>query len=170
MDGVRFGLTTEDSPYYYFNAACRSRAAAAVQPWAEFSCLFCSALDKLPSQEITVYRGLNVPLSQVSHEYTVNNIVWLVSVTSTTSDERDTLQSFGSGAGARPGTLMKIHALFAKDIRAFSMFKKESELLLAPNTCLSIERVLTSQELASLKGLGAHPLQHLSSHAVLNVN
>jgi hypothetical protein len=49
---------------------------------------------------------------------------------------------------------MKIHALFAKDIRAFSMFKKESEWLLAPNTCLSIERVLTSQDLASLKGLG----------------
>jgi len=80
--------------------------------------------------------------------------VWLVSVTSTTSDEKDTLQSFGTGANSRPGTLMKIRALFAKDIRAFSMFKKESEWLLAPNTCLSIEKVFTSQDLADMKGLG----------------
>jgi hypothetical protein len=156
MDGSHFSNTygTEDSPYYHFNSTCRSRDATAVERWADFSCLFCSALDKLPSKEITVYRGLNVPLSQVSHEYKASKVVWLVSVTSTTSDEKDTLQSFGTGAATRPGTLMKIHALFAKDIRAFSMFKKESEWLLAPNTCLSIERVLTSQELASLKGLG----------------
>ncbi len=101
-----------------------------------------------------VFRGLNVPLSQVTHEYRANNVVWLTSVTSTTSDENDTLQSFGAGAATRPGTLMKIHALFAKDIRAFSMFKKESEWLLAPNTCLSIEKVFTSQDLADMKGLG----------------
>ena len=142
MDGSKFSqsLGTEDSPYYHFNSTCRSRDATAVQRWADFSCLFCSALDKLPSQEITVYRGLNVPLSQVSHEYKANKVVWLVSVTSTTSDEKDTLQSFGTGANSRPGTLMKIRALFAKDIRAFSMFKKESEWLLAPNTLARLKR------------------------------
>jgi hypothetical protein len=154
MDGQQFGFSTEDSPYYLFNSTCRKRESTAIQRWADFSFLFCSALDKLPSRQMIVFRGLNVPLSQVTHEYRANNVVWLTSVTSTTSDENDTLQSFGAGAATRPGTLMKIHALFAKDIRAFSMFKKESEWLLAPNTCLSIEKVFTSQDLADMKGLG----------------
>ena len=87
MDGQQFGLSTEDSPHFHFNSTLRKRDAAEVERWAHFSCLFCSALDKLPSKEITVFRGLNVPLSQVSHEYKKNKIVWLVSVTSTTSDE-----------------------------------------------------------------------------------
>ena len=78
MDGSQFGLSTEDSPYYHFNSICRKRDSDAVERWADFSCLFCSALDKLPSEAITVFRGLNVPLSQVSHEYKASNIVWLL--------------------------------------------------------------------------------------------
>jgi hypothetical protein len=175
MDGQQFGLSTEDSPYFHFNSTLRKRDAAAVERWADFSFLFCSALDKLPSKEITVFRGLNVPLSQVSHEFKANKVVWLVSVTSTTSDEKDTLQSFGTGANSRPGTLMKIRALFAKDIQAFSMFKKEAEWLLAPNTCLSIEKVLTSHDLADFEGLGVPEnvdlilarQQHVSAEDVL---
>jgi hypothetical protein len=77
MDGSQFGLSTEDSPYYHFNSICRKRDSDAVERWADFSCLFCSALDKLPSEAITVFRGLNVPLSQVSHEYKTCNI-WLL--------------------------------------------------------------------------------------------
>jgi hypothetical protein len=49
---------------------------------------------------------------------------------------------------------MKIRALFAKDIRVFSMLKKQAEWLLAPNTCLSIDKVFTSHDLADMKGLG----------------
>jgi hypothetical protein len=159
MDGSSFqakdgsNFKTEDSPYYHFNSTCRERNPTAVERWADFSCLFCSALDKLPSLEATVYRGLNIPLTQQSHEYKQGKVVWLVSATSTTSDRKDTLKSFGAGTVSRPGTLMEIRALFAKDIQVFSVFKKEKELLLAPNTCLSIQEAFTSQTLASLKRL-----------------
>jgi hypothetical protein len=89
----------------------------------------------------------------VSHEFQPGKVVWLVSITSTTTDEKHTLKFFGSGSSSSPGTLMKIHALSAKDIKAFSVLPAESELVFSLNTCLSIERVVTSQELMSLKGL-----------------
>jgi hypothetical protein len=75
----------------------RARIPSEVALWADFSRIIDSALDKLPSQEITVYRGFHVPLTQVSHEYQQGKIVWFVSITSTTTDEKHTLKFFGSG-------------------------------------------------------------------------
>ena len=83
--------------------------------------------------------------------------MWLVSVTSATTDEKRTLKFFGSGSSGSPGTLMKIHALSAKDIKAFSVIPAESELVFSLNTCLSIERVVTWQQLMSVQRL----IQHL---------
>jgi serine/threonine protein kinase len=153
MDGSHYGLTTEDSLYYRFNSTMRSKLPPEVALWADFSRVIDAALDKLPSHETIVYRGFHVSLTQVSHEFQPGKVVWLASVTSATTDEKHTLKLFGSGSSSSPGTLMKIHALFAKDIKAFSVFPAESELVFALNTCLSIERVVTSQELISLKGL-----------------
>ena len=153
MDGADYGHTTEDSLYYRFNSTMRGREPAEVELWADFARIMDCALDKLPPQEVTVYRGFHVSLTQVSHEFQQGKIVWLVSVTSATTDEKRTLKFFGSGSSSSPGTLMKIHALSAKDIKAFSVIPAESELVFSLNTCLSIERVVTSQELMSLKGL-----------------
>jgi hypothetical protein len=153
MDGADYGHTTEDSLYYRFNSAMRSREPSEVELWADFARIVDCALDKLPPQEVTVYRGFHVSLTQVSHEFQQGKVVWLVSVTSATTDEKHTLKFFGSGSSSSPGTLMKIHALSAKDIKAFSVIPAESELVFSLNTCLSIERVVTSQELISLKGL-----------------
>jgi hypothetical protein len=153
MDGSHFGLTTDDSLYYRYNSTMRARVPEEVALWADFSRIIDSALHKLPSQEATVYRGFHVSLTQVSHEFQPGSVVWLVSITSTTTDEKQTLKFFGSGSSSSPGTLMKIHAVSAKDISAFSVLPSESELVFPLNTCLSIERVVTSQELMSLKGL-----------------
>jgi hypothetical protein len=153
MDGADYGHTTEDSLYYRFNSAMRSREPSEVELWADFARIVDCALDKLPPQEVTVYRGFHVSLTQVSHEFQQGKVVWLVSVTSATTDEKRTLKFFGSGSSGSPGTLMKIHALSAKDIKAFSVIPTESELIFSLNTCLSIERVVTSQELMSLSGL-----------------
>jgi hypothetical protein len=97
MDGGHYGLTTEDSVYYHFNSTMRARIPSEVALWADFSRIIDSALDKLPSQEITVYRGFHVPLTQVSHEFQQGKVVWFVSITSTTTDEKHTLKFFGSG-------------------------------------------------------------------------
>jgi hypothetical protein len=153
MDGSHYGLTTEDSLYYRYNSTMRARVPADVELWADYSRIIDSALDKLPPQEAIVYRGFHVSLTQVSHEFQPGKVVWLVSITSTTTDEKHTLKFFGSGSSSSPGTLMKIHALSAKDIKAFSVVPAESELVFSLNACLSIERVVTSQELVSLKGL-----------------
>ena len=153
MDGSQYGLTTEDSLYYRYNSTMRGRVAEQVELWADYSRIIDSALHKLPPQEATVYRGFHVSLTQVSHEFQPGKVVWLVSITSTTTDEKHTLKFFGSGSSSSAGTLMKIHAQSAKDIKAFSVLPAESELVFSLNTCLSIERVVTSQELMSLKGL-----------------
>jgi hypothetical protein len=42
-----------------------------------------------------VYRGLDQPLTQVSHLYVKGSTVYFNSVTSTTTDKVDTLQQFG---------------------------------------------------------------------------
>ena len=153
MDGSHYSLTSDDSLYYRYNSTMRGRVPEEVELWADYSRIIDSALHKLPSQEATVYRGFHVSLTQVSHEFQPGKVVWLVSITSATTDEKHTLKFFGSGSSSSPGTLMKIHALSAKDIKAFSVVPKESELVFSLNTCLSIERVVTSQELMSLKGL-----------------
>jgi ribosomal protein L13E len=153
MDGSHYSLTSDDSLYYRYNSTMRGRVAADVELWADYSRIIDSALDKLPPQEVTVYRGFHVSLTQVSHEFQPGKVVWLVSVTSTTTDEKRTLKFFGSGSSSSPGTLMKIYALSARDIKEFSVLPTESELVFPLNTCLSIERVVSSQELMSLKGL-----------------
>ncbi len=138
MDGSQYGLTTEDSLYYRYNSTMRGRVAEQVELWADYSLILNSALHKLPSQEVTVYRGFHVSLTQVSHEFQPGKVVWLVSVTSTTTDEKHTLKFFGSGSSSSPGTLMKIHALSAKDIKAFSVVPSESELVFSKH--LSVDR------------------------------
>ena len=153
MDGSHYSLTSDDSLYYRYNSTMRGRVPEQVELWADYSRIIDSALHKLPSQEAIVYRGFHVSLTQASHEFQPGKVVWLVSITSTTTDEKHTLKFFGSGSSSSPGTLMKIHALSAKDIKAFSVLPAESELVFPLNTCLSIERVVTSQELMSLKGL-----------------
>ncbi len=64
-----------------------------------------------------MYRGFHVPLTQVSHEFQQDKVVWFVSITSTTTDEKHTLKFFGSG------------------IKAFSAIPLESELVFSSNTC-----------------------------------
>ncbi len=149
LDARKHGGLREHSVFYAYNAALRSGDAGAVALWDEYSFVFCSALEKLPSVAATVFRGLDLPLTQLSHMYSKGSTVWLNSVTSTTTDKDRTLMQFGTGASGRPGTLLQIIAVDAKDIRAFSPFS-ESELLLPPNSCHTVLTVLESAEVKRL--------------------
>jgi hypothetical protein len=145
LDARQHGGLREHSVFYVYNAALRSGQADAVTLWGEFSFLFCSALEKLPSLAATVFRGLDLPLTQLSHMYSRGSTVWLNSVTSTTTDKEQTLLQFGAGASGRPGTLQQIMAVDVKDIQAFSPFA-EGELLIPPNSCHTVQTVLESAE------------------------
>ena len=149
LDARQHGGLREHSVFHMYNAALRSGQVDAVSLWGEYSFMFCSALEKLPSVAATVFRGLDLPLTQLSHMYTRGSTVWLNSVTSTTTDKDTTLLQFGAGACGRPGTLLQIIAVDAKDIQAFSPFP-ESELLIAPNSCYTVQTVLESAEVRRL--------------------
>ena len=123
--------------------------------WAVYSFLFCSALEKLPSVAATVFRGLDLPLTQLSHMYFKDSTVWLNAVTSTATDKDTALAQFGTGATGRPGTLLQIIAVDAKDIQAFSQFP-ESELLIPPNSCHTVQTVLESAEVRRLPSAGIY--------------
>ncbi len=133
-----------------YNAALRSAQEEAVALWAVYSFLFCSALVKLPSVTATVFRGLDFSLTQLSHMYSKGSTVWLNAATSTTTDKAATFLQFGAGASGRPGTLLQIIAVDAKDIQAFNPFPNESELLLPPNSCHTVQTVLESAEVKRL--------------------
>jgi hypothetical protein len=153
LDARKYGGLRENSVFYVYNAALRSGEASAVALWGEYSFVFCSALEQLPSVAATVFRGLDLPLTQLSHMYSRGSTVWLNSVTSTTTDKEKTLLEFGTGASGRPGTLLEIGAVDAKDIRAFSPFP-ESELLLPPNSCHTVQVVLESAEVRRAPAAG----------------
>ena len=91
LDARQHGGLKEDSVFHVYNAALRSAQAEAVGKWSQFSLVFCSALDKLPSVAMTVYRGLDVPLTQLSHLYTKGSTVWLNAGAFTTTDKAGTL-------------------------------------------------------------------------------
>jgi hypothetical protein len=167
MDARSYGRTREDSVFYVFNAALRAGDTEQVQRWSVFAKLFCDAVDKLPGVSCAVYRGLDQPLTQVSHLYVKGSTLFFNGVTSTTTDKADTLQQFGKGADGRPGTLLRIAATDVKNISMFSAYPSESELIASVNSSYRVITVLESADvrfILSLSfffrvrgGLVAHP-------------
>ncbi len=145
-DARHHGGLREHSICFVYNSATRSANAQDVELWSVFSFLLCTALQKLPSVELTVFRGLDVPLTQLSHQYAASSTVWLTSVTSTTTDKARTLLQFGTGASGCPGTLLQINAVDAKDISDFSKFKAENEYMIPPNSCHKVQVALSSAQ------------------------
>ncbi len=149
-DARDHGGLREHSIFFFYNAAIRSANPQDVELWSVFSLFFCTALEKLPSVVKTVFRGLDVPLTQLSHQYVADSSVWLTSMTSTTTDKAKTLLQFGTGAGGRPGTLLQINAVDAKDISDFSKYKVENEYVIPPNSCHRVKVALSSTQVKFL--------------------
>jgi hypothetical protein len=156
-DAREFGSTREESPFFKYNKALRDGDLEVVAQWSDFSFVFCSGLSKLPALKCTVYRGLDCPLTEVSHLYSEGGIVWHNSVTSTTTDKDATLATFGSGSSGKAGTFMEIRVQNARKIKALSAFPSEEELLLPPNTCTKVLVTLPSAKVSLLQGLASLP-------------
>jgi serine/threonine protein kinase len=151
LDARDHGGLREHSIFFVYNTVTRSANPQDVELWSEFSFLFCSALRKLPSVALTVFRGLDVPLTQFSHHYVASGTVWLTSVTSTTTDRAKTLLGFGTGSCGRPGTLLQINALYAKDISDFSKFRSENEFVIPPNSCHHVRVALSFSQVQRMR-------------------
>ncbi len=104
-----------------------------------------------------MYRGLDCPLTEVSHLYSEGGIAWHNSVTSTTTDKDATLATFGSDSSGKAGTFMEIRVQNAREIKAFSAFPSEDELLLPPNTSTKVLVTLSSAKVLLLQGLATLP-------------
>ena len=103
--------------------------------------LFYNELLKLPSMECTLYRGLNIPLSDMSYYFRKDAFIWLRTPTSTTTDKDGTMAKFGQGVipGAA-ATFMQLIVKNAKGIalNTFSAVASEQERLIPHNTCFRV--------------------------------
>jgi hypothetical protein len=148
---------THGAPFSSYNTALREAQSDRVSAWCDYSFLLYNALLKLPSVACTVYRGLDVPLLEVSHLYFINNFVWFRSPTSTTTDKDNTMRQFGQGANAGVGTFMELRVKNAKEIETFSAVPGERERLIPHNTCFRVLQALSAKAANDLKEFGTFP-------------
>ncbi len=141
--------------YQSYNIALREAQPDRVSAWRDYSFLLYNALLKLPSVVCTVYRGLDLPLLEVSHLYFRNNLVWLRSPTSTTTDKDMVMRNCGQGL--RKGTLMVLRVKNAKDIETFSAMPGERERLIPHNTCFRVLQALSAEAANDLNEFGTFP-------------
>jgi serine/threonine protein kinase len=152
-----FLCPTHMAPFSSYNTALRSARYDSDGVWCDYSYVLHSALLKLPSVACTVYRGLNVPLSDLSHMYWRGGFVWLRSPTSTTTDKDKTMRQFGQGAGASAGTFMELRVKNAKNIEALSAVPGEQERLIPHNTCFRVLQVSSAADVRLLGAFGTLP-------------
>jgi hypothetical protein len=148
---------THGAPFCSYNAALRGAQPQNVDAWRHYSFLLYNALLKLPSVACTVYRGLNVPLSELSYLYWKGGFVWLRSPTSTTTDKHKTMLQFGKGADAGVGTFMQLFVKNAKEIETFSAVPGEQERLIPQNTCFKVLQALSAADVTMLNAFGTLP-------------
>jgi len=144
------------APFASYNAALRAAQPLSVSAWRDYSFLLYNALLKLPSVACTVYRGLSVPLSDMSHLYWKGGFVWLRSPTSTTTDKDKTMRQFGQGE-AGVGTFMELRVKNAKEIEVFSAVPGEQERLIPQNTCFRVLQAFSAADVRLLEAFGKLP-------------
>lgn len=140
-DARVFHGNENQSIFKIVNPLLAGRNRTALTPWLPFLYHLCCLEDKLPTLKQVTYRGITVPLSQVSrHYYPGNSVIWPAFTSVSTT--KQCLQGFSQNKG----TWMKIDTIDAKDIVEFSLFRGENEALLFPNTKVTVNRLLTPSE------------------------
>ena len=120
--------TQEGSVYYQLNRALRATDKNMIKPWCPYLSLLLGALAELPSKSGAVFRGMKM---NATNMYQDGQVFTWWSFTSCT-DSLKVLQneSFFGQKGKRAFFTINCHN--GKDIREYSFFKSESEILLPP--------------------------------------
>jgi len=127
-------IPREQSLYYLMNAALRSMDRGGVREWRDFIWLLLNGMRKIPSNgERSVYRGIKntSKKTHVGHQET-----W--SAFSSTATTMDVMSTFIGPEGERIMYDIELTEPIARDVRAFSLFPSENELLLPPNFSFEI--------------------------------
>ena len=124
--------TMATSFYKILNQVLRAKNPQALEPWFMFLKLFISALEKLPSLPITVWRGITDNFC--GSDFVKDQMYTWSSINSCSSDVKVAGVYVGRG-----GILFCIHAINGKDITKHSEFQGENEIILMPGTCLRVK-------------------------------
>ena len=118
----------DKSFYVAINAALRAVKRAELKPWFLYLRLLINALQKLPSNHQTIYRGIKTDLT---NQYSRGDtIVWWGFSSCTLSIEALQNEKFLGKKGSR--TLFSIECQSGKNIRSHSFYADEDEVLLFP--------------------------------------
>lgn len=123
----------ENSPYYILNKALRDNAKETIRLWADYIWLLLNALKHLPAATNTnVYRGMKVGVHTLGDDYSESQrFVW--NGFSSTATTINVMESFMGTDGERTLFQLELTEQLGRDLRDFSLFPSENEILLPPN-------------------------------------
>jgi len=128
-------MYTSNAIYKDLNEALRNENRAKIKKYFKYLRLFLEALNTLPKQKRTLWRGMGIDLHD-SPLYTVGNTVTWWGVSSTTSDKA-VAHNFAKGCGGN-ATVLTIETQTSSDISDITFYSNEKESLLAPGTQLQV--------------------------------
>eukprot|EP00808_Paulinella_micropora_P010448 g5899.t1 len=127
-------LYTSNAIYATLNKVLREENRAGVKRFKPYLRLFLEAMNSLPVNKVTLWRGISVDLYD---QYKVGSTVTWWGVSSCTSDE-NVARGFMQGCGGNC-TLFTIDTVTACDISKITFYSNEKESLLAPGTQLKVK-------------------------------
>ena len=131
----------EESLYYLMNAALRGKNRSGVSEWRDFIWLLLHAMRKIEKpSERSVYRGIKIEPGMFGSSRpnlkTGLDVTW--SGFSSTASTINVMNTFLGTEGERIMYDIELTEPLARDIRPFSVFPSENELLLPPNFSFEI--------------------------------
>jgi predicted DNA-binding WGR domain protein len=126
-------LYTSNAIYKDLNKALREENRAGIKKYFMYLRMLFEAMNILPKNKVTLWRGLSVDLSK---QYKKDDIITWWGVSSCTSDKNVAI-NFMNGCGGEK-TLLTIDTISATDISEITFYSNEKESLLAPGTQLKV--------------------------------
>eukprot|EP01127_Copromyxa_protea_P014958 TRINITY_DN423_c0_g2_i3.p1 TRINITY_DN423_c0_g2~~TRINITY_DN423_c0_g2_i3.p1 ORF type:complete len:423 (+),score=105.60 TRINITY_DN423_c0_g2_i3:70-1338(+) len=137
----------QDSLYYQLNVALREPKRTTIKPFLPFLKIFFSAFSKLPSfrsNTSSLWRGF-VGGEDLASQYEKGKKFWWWSFSSCTHEIESAKRftnNFGCGDSQKKKFMIQIHfRSHVVDIREFSGFPDEAEILVLPGRFLKVENV-----------------------------
>ena len=127
------GSGKENSFYYHINNVLRQRKNESLRLLKPYLAYFMGAMGKLPAVKATVYRGVPIysDASDELQKYEEGTKVHWSAFTSTSTDVESALEFRERG---RPFIMFKIRVRNGRILSDYSLFPKENEVLLSPNS------------------------------------
>ena len=110
----------------------------AVRPWRDYVWLLLHALRELPpAAEMMVFRGCKSTPADLGLELTAGfDFTW--SSFSSTATKHEVMQTFVGSSGPRTLMTIKMTEQVGRDVRGFSLYPGENEILFPPNMCFEV--------------------------------